>query len=127
MEEILNEYIVVTGKGKTIGCIDLDTVKQYLYECNEENILKYCEEDDLEYEYLSPKRQKEIRDEAGYGDEENRVFKTKTIVAAIRKSEMDDDIKTELVERLIDYDYEFYLYEYYGLEEILDEIEEVTA
>ena len=126
MEEIFNEYIIVTAKGKTMGCFDLDTVKQYLYEINEEKILRYCEADDLEYEYLSPKKQKEIRNEVGYGDEENRVYKTKAIVAAIRKSEVDDDIKTELMEKLMDYDYEFYLYEYYGLKEIFDEIVEVN-
>ena len=126
MEEIFNEYIIVTEKGKTMGCFDLDTVNQYLYEFNEEKILRYCEADDLAYEYLSPKKQKEIRNEIGYGDEENRVYKTKKIVAAIRKSEMDDDIKAELMEKLMDYDYEFYLYEYYGLKEIFDEIVEVN-
>ena len=126
MEEIFNEYIIVTEKGKTMGCFDLDTVNQYLYEFIEEKILKYCEADDLEYEYLSPKKQKEIRDEIGYRDEENRVYKTKKVVAAIRKSEMDDDIKAELMEKLMDFEYELYLCEYYGLKEIFDAIEEVS-
>ena len=126
MEEIFNEYIIVTEKGKTMGCFDLDTVNQYLYEFNEEKILRNCEADYLEYEYLSPKKQKDIRNEIGYRDEENRVYKTKAIVAAIRKSEVDDDIKTELMEKLMDYDYEFYLCEYYELKEIFDAIEEIS-
>ena len=122
MEEILNEYVLLTSDGRIMGYFDIDTVKEYLDEYNEEKILKYCEEEDLDCEYLSPKKRKEIMDQIGYGVEENKVYKTKKIISEIRKSEMDDDIKTELIERLIDDGDEIYVDEYDGLKEILDEV-----
>lgn len=126
MNDIINELIVVFPDGRIIGCEDNDSVESILHDYNEENIREYCDENDLDYEDLSYKRRAEILYEVGYEEGTIRVYESKKVISAIKKSEMDDDDKKDLIEKLTEYEIEFDIDEYSEFQEILDGVSEVN-
>ena len=60
-----------------------------------------------------------------YTDQELKVYKTKNVISEIKTSQMNKNVKDKLLELIIYYGYDFYLDEYDGLKEILDEIEDI--
>ncbi|MDP4089100.1 MAG: hypothetical protein Q8930_07500 [Bacillota bacterium] len=125
MDELINDYIIVSFDGKVIGCEDKDTVYEYLKECMEDKIREYCESEGLDYNGLSRKKLRSLLYEENYLNDESKIYKTRKVINELKKSELDEEVKTELIELLTEYNAEFHTDEYDGFRELLNGIDDI--
>lgn len=125
MKEEINQFTIIRAGNKVIGFGDKRSLKEYLNEIRIEKMLQYCEAEGMDFEEISPKKLRAILNEINDINEEDKIYKTNIIVEAIENSDLEEDIKSELIELLLEYNAEFYVDEYDGLYEILIGIDDV--
>jgi uncharacterized protein YbaP (TraB family) len=125
MEGEVNQFTIIHADNMVIGFSDKRSLQEYLNEFKIEKILQYCETEGLDFDGMSQKKLKAIASEINDINNEDKIYRTKNLVSAVEGSTLDEEIKSELTELLLEYNTEFYIDEYDGLYEVLNAIEDI--
>lgn len=125
MEGEINQFTVIHADNMIIGFSDKRSLQEYLNEFKIEKIIQYCEAEGLDFDGMSQKKLKAIASEINDINNEDKIYRTKSLAAAVEGSSLEEEIKNELIELLLEYNTEFYIDEYDGLYEIFNGIEEM--